>query len=918
MEMHDAYHDNLNTLNDLNHPTEKYNSDHIHNGQNEVEHMSTNDEIEHSNENNVHRNDLGLNEVNYLNNANQNDIVLPQNANDDVHENMRSHYCANCKRHHTVNEESDTMYRLLYDVLITEKSIKSTSLRRKFSTLSMNDKYTLFTLLPDKCISIYLCSQCYTYFTLPTSSNDDITKYIWPSLFWKILSSNKLYKLHKTNVWTLVPIQWRRWWFQSITTLLPEEWYVGKQINDMDSSIVDVTLKKDSLEKSIANGVLGEIMYNCDTNLLPLIKCPWGCTEFFHVCGELPIQDIFWRYLNQNAMEKMLSPIERKHATAVTIGSRNDYISMDEKFSTEFFLYNPQWRVAPSIYFKNNMPVFLTCRNHNKGCRKFYLHPPQNPFGVLPARSSDQVSPAVVVPRTIRVTKAHKYSHTFNMEEMRCQFNGVDTMSVTDKPVFNNDSILSQLYESIAIKGRSDIKAYVSTMTKANTHLADNISESLLTRADDIIQDNSHYLHNYGNGTTFISVKDAMHLQQSIKKGAIKTVSITKQNGTKYNIHYTPKWPSSIFYVHVADLYGSPFPSIPKPSRKHIIDTQILWLVAGIHICVQEVWQGTTANVTTATNEWNGWFLLYITELCFPHLLKNTRQSVFSWNGCKTKHDKEIKLLEEMKVIKKTNEVVLLNETNQEINIVQQQESNAYAQINLSGDINLPESDDIFSYENITQNEIDNSTLEENYDIYNLLEEDSEDDNTEEMEDVVETNDVHNNIYNVPNEIEVTILNRNNNEHQIEVTNNEDPTALNYNNNVSAGNDTNENRKADIVSSINAKLISDIFLKEEQMIVIKKNQIWYDAVNDRNVNIILFLNEDSIIEETNTDHTDNVLYYGFIPNDIIQNNNWELRFLYFAIDGTSIGVNRWKANVYARRGKKCLQTGGKFHLKVNL
>jgi hypothetical protein len=286
---------------------------------------------------NVERISLDMDTVNVCNDTNQTNENFHEHENLSTRSNVENCYCANCKRYRTCHEDHHAMYKCLYDVEVTKKIIKQTSLRRKYSTLSMNDKNTLFSVLLDKCLSVYLCSQCYSYFTLPSESNEDKTKYIWPSLFWKILSSDELYNIHGTNVWSLIPIEWRKWWSHSVLNLLPEEWYNGNDINEISCAIIDVSIRKNCLENSITNGVLGEIIENCDKHLLPLIKCPWGCSEFFHVCGRLTIQTVLWRYLNQNVLESLLSPTEQRNANTVTKGSRNDYLSLENNVTMEFF-----------------------------------------------------------------------------------------------------------------------------------------------------------------------------------------------------------------------------------------------------------------------------------------------------------------------------------------------------------------------------------------------------------------------------------------------------------------------------------------------------------------------------------------------------------------------------------------------------
>ncbi len=834
-----------------------------------------------------------------------------------------SNYCKNCKRQQTISDNNDVHYKTIYDLYITECIIPKSSLRRKFSNLSITVNEAEFKILPNKMIQISLCPQCCFYFTIEKPNTKKIYKYIWPSLFWKILSSFELYKIYGTNLWRIIPLQWRQWWYISVRTLLPPEWYYQELINNMTCAVVDVTIAKQSLECSIKKGNLGQIIENCDKYLLPLIKCPWGCTEYFHICGKIPIQTILWRYISEHGMSNLMSPTKVNQAKTVTIGSRNDYLLLNDKNELDYFLYNPSWRIAPSIYFDDMCPVFLTCRNHNKGCKKWYLHPPKNPFGTLPAKSTDQISPAVVVPRTIRMTKAHKYSHAYNMEEMRCHFNGVDTLSVTDKPVFSTDSLLSQLYESLPIKIRTDIQSYISTLESSSNHLANNITTSLQNRAHDIVKNAPDLQNNFDTATTFVTTKDAITLQQQIKKGSRLTIGVTKKNGSKTYIHYTPKWPISMYYIHVADMYGASLPFIPKPSKKHINDTRLLWLLIAMHVCVPEIWNETANTIETDTNEWNGWLLLYMTELCFPHLLKrNIHQTIFSWKNNKTKYDKEIKILEELKIIVKRNENEISNnvENTTNFNLINSENNNI-------SNLNEHNNNDVYDitsyYEESNETLYDNMSLSDimNNDSSNNMELDSSDvsdisgvfsenidenqQNTlpninpylfdEEQNFRLSTTD-NININNISDEINtlprIILVNYNENEQN----NNRNQTISDNEHIINVQQTEPLNERNNEIFYLNKD--TEIFTKHKKIMIVQKSELWRNEIGNKDINILIFTKKRFSNLISNNDQ----FKYSFLPNDLITNTNWELRFISFTIDFLNKIKNKWNYKIFCRHG----------------
>ena len=773
-------------------------------------------------------------------------------------------YCANCKRQNTMHHSDNSLFNDLYDLIICDRIITKTSLRRKFSTLSVSQNGGEIVLLPSNMIQLKLCIQCYEYLTLKFTCKNEVYKKIWQVIFWKILSSPTLYKKHDAKLWALIPLQWRKWWLGSLQMFLPNEWYTEVTINEPKNIIVDITLDKKSLETSIKNGILSEIIENCDKHLLPLVKCPWGCTEYFHVSGEIAIQNIFWRYIGTDEMEKMMSQSDQQYAKSITIGSRNDYLSLESDFEVEYLLWNPQWRIAPSICFIDSCPMFVTCRNHNKGCKKLYLHVPKHPFGVLPAKSSDQVSPAVVVPRTIRATKAHKFSHAFNMEQMRCNFNGVDTLSVTDKPLFNNDSILSDVYESVAIKGRKDIKSYVSQLSCSSKHLAIDLTNSLCDRANNIIKDFPHHECGYDKGSTCLPVKESIKLQREIKKGTRSTVSMKQRNGDIVQKQYIPKWPIFLYYVHATDTFGSSFPSIPSPSKEHEQYKGLLWTMSMLHICVQEIWEKTATNVTTPDSEWNGWLLLYLTELSFPHLLKKKlRQNIFSWNSCKSKCDKERKILEQMNVIN-TNPNVQ-NEIGP-YEISQDDESDTFLEINEQDNNNnmYDEYNNVYDDHNDTSSEYSSNEGDD-------ISDGSIDNDTIILDNAhvttnTETDGIHNGMIVVQNmnlELNFPIRNNEDNDGHIDETQN----------------NTNNHREVGHISSFITKII-ELFEKEKSIAILTEKRLWTEVNLNEDIHILIFINP--IIINNNgieSDRNDPNFLFNILPLEILSDVQWDLRLV---------------------------------------
>ena len=108
----------------------------------------------------------------------------------------------------------------------------------------------------------------------------------------------------------------------------------------------------------------------------------------------------------------------------------------------------------------------MTCREHDDGTTKSYIHPPRQPHHIIPSEKGDQLCHAVIKPRLIKPMKASKYSNTYQMHEQRGSFQGIDICDVTNFGEFNYCSVLLDESESRCIKSRPDINALLDMLEK--------------------------------------------------------------------------------------------------------------------------------------------------------------------------------------------------------------------------------------------------------------------------------------------------------------------------------------------------------------------------------------------------------------------------------------------------------------------
>ena len=69
----------------------------------------------------------------------------------------------------------------------------------------------------------------------------------------------------------------------------------------------------------------------------------------------------------------------------------------------------------------------MVCKSHHLGSTKICVHTLCQLNHILPSIYSDQICHAVIKSQTIKQMKPHKYSNTFQTQEQRRTFNGIDT-----------------------------------------------------------------------------------------------------------------------------------------------------------------------------------------------------------------------------------------------------------------------------------------------------------------------------------------------------------------------------------------------------------------------------------------------------------------------------------------------------------
>ena len=164
---------------------------------------------------------------------------------------------------------------------------------------------------------------------------------------------------------------------------------------------------------------------------------------------------------------------------------------------------------------------------------KKYVHVPGTPTTTLPAASSDQLCHAVIKTRTIKPMKASKCSNTYQMHEQRGSFQGIDTCNVTSIGNFAHNSHLLRRSELLSIANRPDIVSLLSDLRKQKK-ISKVFEESLIQLAK-TKQLSREKLASYLNGSTFVSLDDAMKMQELLTDSDNRRIRITKVNENEEN-----------------------------------------------------------------------------------------------------------------------------------------------------------------------------------------------------------------------------------------------------------------------------------------------------------------------------------------------------------------------------------------------
>jgi hypothetical protein len=180
-----------------------------------------------------------------------------------------SDHCTNCQWHQVGLDFDDMMPCVLSLLTYSSASMRT---RVAWSCLHSDNLWGLN--------QIVLCRECASFLV---HGEPQSKRNVWPVFIWKMLTNIHLFAVHGLNLWCFIPDKWRPWWIQAMiemTGLMGS--YRSMTLMTPHSKFRDVTLTRNVMKDCIQELQLADIVQTMNRYLLPMIWCPWGCTEYYH------------------------------------------------------------------------------------------------------------------------------------------------------------------------------------------------------------------------------------------------------------------------------------------------------------------------------------------------------------------------------------------------------------------------------------------------------------------------------------------------------------------------------------------------------------------------------------------------------------------------------------------------------------
>ena len=137
-----------------------------------------------------------------------------------------------------------------------------------------------------------LCTECNIHLT--SGDNDIATemKTVWPAFIWGLLKDETIQQNYGVHILRFISMVWRPWWIDSIKYELANI-YQDVTLQSPSPIFKDKSLDIKLWNADINSYLLSRLASTSNKYLYPSIMCPWGCSEFQHKVGYLPLDIVF-------------------------------------------------------------------------------------------------------------------------------------------------------------------------------------------------------------------------------------------------------------------------------------------------------------------------------------------------------------------------------------------------------------------------------------------------------------------------------------------------------------------------------------------------------------------------------------------------------------------------------------------------
>jgi hypothetical protein len=438
---------------------------------------------------------------------------------------------------------------------------------------------------------IWLCrDECQHY--MLTSMNQPIQ--YWPAMMWTFLSclpEDSLFVcMEFKERWSYIPADFRQWWIEIYNIFLSR--------HDMSHSNVVSMLDPEPKfvmgdgDRKKMNEALTEMKWQTFHLVLdsyvsyPTVRCPWGCSEYIHLTNLVPLEE--YLAFKSNWCFGSIS----SNASMWTLGTKPSFPE------TATVLENPDFPVQPTLITDSQEGLcILCCQNHSKSSIGKYLHVAENPLGSMYSAKSDQYAQVVLQSRTLRKTKHNVYSDTYQTNILMGGYDGLDSCYLTKSGSYGYANNATRLRDYLYISGRSDVRCYVAQLFQdrgCKSYIPKKDVENLLCYSRKHFPDVPLFAKLVLDGSTFITLEDAVNVQEYIYKEGAQVIEIKSSPtvSTGETEFFQPPWPTFFLRVHPVGGFGEQFPKIVNTYKSFVA-----WSLIAAAACVPSIWSACTKSI---------------------------------------------------------------------------------------------------------------------------------------------------------------------------------------------------------------------------------------------------------------------------------------------------------------------------------